>query len=84
MKPPTDLEPGVIGPGATTASTFFHQRAVMFSGFSSAMIAKRIEKASADRFAKNATVGKKGFEWVLAGGQGESTGGIGSDLLTSR
>jgi hypothetical protein len=40
----------------------------MLSGFPTAMIARRIEKASYDRFAKNAGVGKKGFEWVLAGG----------------
>jgi hypothetical protein len=33
------------------------------------MVARRIEKASLDRFGKNAGVGKKGFEWVLAGGQ---------------
>jgi hypothetical protein len=39
------------------------------------MIARRIEKASFDRFGKNAGVGKKGFEWVLAGGTGENGGG---------
>jgi len=33
------------------------------------MIARRVEKASVDRFGANAGVGKRGFEWVLAGGQ---------------
>jgi hypothetical protein len=33
------------------------------------MIARRIEKASLDRFGTNAGVGKKGFDWVLEGKQ---------------
>ncbi|KAL7419156.1 hypothetical protein Q5752_005992 [Cryptotrichosporon argae] len=45
--------------------TLFDQRALMVSAFPTKMIARRIEKASADRFAANAGVGRKGFEWVL-------------------
>ena len=40
------------------------------------MVARRIEKASVDRFAKNAGMGKKGFEWVLAGGRDAKNGQI--------
>ncbi len=63
------MEPGVPGPGALLPYTLFSQRATFISEFSTAMIARRIEAASVDRFGKNAGVGKKGFEWVLTGGQ---------------
>ena len=66
---PASLEPGTPGPGASAPSTLFRQHATLISGFPTAMIARRIEKASFDRFSKNAEVGKRGFEWVLAGGK---------------
>ncbi|WWD20002.1 hypothetical protein CI109_104475 [Kwoniella shandongensis] len=53
----------------TPSTTRFHQRAVLVSGFPTNMIARRIEQASLDRFKANAGVGKKGFDWVLSGGQ---------------
>jgi len=40
----------------------------MVSQFPTKLIAKRIEKASVDRFKSNADVGKQGFEWVLQRG----------------
>jgi hypothetical protein len=43
---------------------------MMVSQFPTALVARRIEKASVDRFRSNAETGKKGFEWVLKGGQG--------------
>jgi hypothetical protein len=49
--------------------TLFHQKATIVSGFPTALIARRVEQASIDRFKSNAGVGKKGFDWVLAGGQ---------------
>jgi hypothetical protein len=49
-------------------NTLFHQRAALISAFPTAMIARRIEKASVDRFRSNADTGRKGFEWVLAQG----------------
>lgn len=49
-------------------STKFSQHALMVSGFKTKMIARRIEKASVDRFAANAGIGKQGFEWVLERG----------------
>ena len=55
-------------------STLFYQRAMITSGFPTAMVARRVERASIDRFAINAGVGKKGFEWVLSGGQDRDTG----------
>jgi hypothetical protein len=65
--------PSSSGPNAM--STLFQQRATMLSGFPTRMVANRIEKASVERFGANAGVGKKGFEWVLTGGQsGESRG----------
>ncbi|RSH91361.1 hypothetical protein EHS25_009660 [Saitozyma podzolica] len=54
---------------ANPKQTLFHQHALLLSAFPTAMIARRIEKASLDRFGSNAGVGKQGFEWVLAGGQ---------------
>ena len=63
------LEPGYPGPGVDSPSTLFHQRALIVSGFSTGYVARKLEQASYDRFGKNAGVGKKGFEWVLAGGQ---------------
>ncbi|WRT69358.1 uncharacterized protein IL334_006342 [Kwoniella shivajii] len=48
--------------------THFHQRALLISAFPTRMIARRLEKASFDRFKSNAGIGKKGFEWVLQGG----------------
>jgi len=33
-----------------------------------------VEQASVDRFGLNALLGKKGFEWVLAGGQERDVG----------
>jgi hypothetical protein len=50
-------------------STLFSQRALMMSAFPTKMIARRIEKASVDRFRSNAGVGQQGFEWVLQRGQ---------------
>lgn len=73
-EPSSTTKPGDIGPGASSPSTLFTQRAMITSGFSSSMIAKRLEKASVDRFAGNAGVGRKGFEWVLAGGSEGSCG----------
>jgi hypothetical protein len=49
--------------------TLFHQKATIVSGFPTAFVARKVEQASIDRFKSNAGVGKKGFEWVLAGGQ---------------
>ena len=63
------LEPGMPGPGTAATASIFHQRALITSGFSQGYVARKIEQASLDRFGKNAGVGKKGFEWVLAGGQ---------------
>lgn len=54
---------------ANPKQTLFHQHALLLSAFPTAMIARRIEKASLDRFGSNAGVGKQGFEWVLSGGQ---------------
>jgi len=62
-------EPGYPGHGIDAKNTLFHQRAILTSAFPTAMIARRIEKASVDRFAANAGLGRQGFEWVLAGGQ---------------
>ncbi|WVR08349.1 hypothetical protein IAU60_005404 [Kwoniella sp. DSM 27419] len=55
-------------PAASPAQTTFNQRALLISAFPTKMIARRIEQASLDRFKANAGIGKKGFEWVLAGG----------------
>ncbi|WVW86541.1 hypothetical protein I302_108590 [Kwoniella bestiolae CBS 10118] len=56
-------------PSSTNPSiTEFKQRALLISGFPTRMIARRIEQASLDRFKSNAGIGKKGFEWVLQGG----------------
>ncbi|EIW68920.1 hypothetical protein TREMEDRAFT_62638 [Tremella mesenterica DSM 1558] len=52
----------------STNQTLFSQRAYIFSAFPSRLIARRLEKASVDRFSSNAEVGKKGFEWVLQRG----------------
>jgi len=49
--------------------TLFHQKATINSGFPTAFVARKVEQASIDRFKSNAGVGKKGFDWVLAGGQ---------------
>ena len=49
--------------------TLFHQKATIVSGFPTAFVARKVEQASIDRFKSNAGVGKKGFDWVLAGGQ---------------
>lgn len=48
--------------------TLFRQRALMVSGFPTGLIARRIEKASVDRFKSNASAGKQGFDWVLQNG----------------
>lgn len=40
----------------------------MVSQFPTAMIARRIEKASVERFSSNAGIGRKGFNWVLETG----------------
>ncbi|GFZ48841.1 hypothetical protein JCM24511_06590 [Saitozyma sp. JCM 24511] len=48
---------------ANPKQTLFHQHALLLSAFPTAMIARRIEKASLDRFGSNAGVGKQGFEW---------------------
>ncbi|WOO82658.1 Protein UPS2, mitochondrial [Vanrija pseudolonga] len=58
--------PGVTG--ADAASTVFHQHALLVSQFPTRLVARRIEKASVDRFAANAGIGKQGFEWVLEQG----------------
>lgn len=67
------LKPPAIGhpPESTwtTPSTLFSQRAAIYSGFPTRLIATRIEKASVERFSANAGVGKKGFDWVLQGGK---------------
>lgn len=55
----------------------------MYSAFPTRMIAKRIEKASVDRFKSNAGVGKQGFEWVLSRGL-EQTQGNPGECLKSR
>ncbi|RSH78419.1 uncharacterized protein EHS24_002144 [Apiotrichum porosum] len=64
--------PGSSSEGGTGShdapSTKFSQHALMVSGFKTKMIARRIEKASVDRFAANAGIGKQGFEWVLERG----------------
>lgn len=44
------------------------------------MIARRVENASVDRFGVNAGVGKKGFDWVLAGERDEGSGESGDDM----
>jgi hypothetical protein len=49
--------------------TLFQQKATIVSGFPTAFVARKVEQASIDRFKSNAGVGKKGFDWVLAGGQ---------------
>lgn len=54
--------------GATAPSTLFKQHALMHSAFPTRMVARRIEKASVDRFKANAENGKKGFDWVLRKG----------------
>lgn len=41
----------------------------MHSQFTSRFVARKIEKASVDRFASNADIGKQGFEWVLSRGR---------------
>lgn len=51
------------------SQTLFSQRATIISGFPTGLIARKVEQASLDRFKSNAGVGKKGFDWVLAGGQ---------------
>jgi len=38
------------------------------------MVARRVERASVDRFGANAGLGKRGFEWVLAGGVDRDSG----------
>lgn len=40
----------------------------MVSAFPTGLIARRIEKASVDRFKANAEKGKMGFDWVLRTG----------------
>ncbi|BEI85766.1 hypothetical protein CcaverHIS002_0600530 [Cutaneotrichosporon cavernicola] len=54
--------------GGTAPSTLFRQHALMHSAFPTRMIARRIEKASVDRFKSNAETGKMGFDWVLRKG----------------
>lgn len=56
------------GQGAEAPATLFRQRALMLSQFPTAMIARRIEKASVERFSSNAGIGRKGFDWVLETG----------------
>lgn len=56
------------GQGAEAPATLFRQRALMLSQFPTAMIARRIEKASVERFSSNADIGRKGFDWVLETG----------------
>ncbi|CAK9781781.1 mitochondrion protein [Cutaneotrichosporon oleaginosum] len=65
--------------GAAAPSTLFKQHALMHSAFPTRMIARRIEKASVDRFKANAENGRKGFDWVLQkglelGGNGAGNG----------
>jgi hypothetical protein len=50
----------------------------MHSAFPTRMIARRIEKASVDRFKANAENGKKGFDWVLRKGLELSGNGNGN------
>ncbi|ORY35788.1 putative mitochondrion protein [Naematelia encephala] len=66
-------EPGHLGPLAVVPQTIFNQRALITSGFPTAMVARRVEKASVDRFGKNAGLGKRGFDWVLNGGSDPKT-----------
>ncbi|EJT51909.1 hypothetical protein A1Q1_06862 [Trichosporon asahii var. asahii CBS 2479] len=56
------------GQGAEAPATLFRQRALMLSQFPTAMIARRIERASVERFSSNAGIGRKGFDWVLETG----------------
>lgn len=69
--PPSTKDSSLPNTANNTPQTLFWQRAMMVSQFPTAMIARRIEKASVDRFRANADVGRKGFEWVLSGGQSQ-------------
>lgn len=62
--------------GAKAPGTLFKQHALMVSGFPTGLIARRIEKASVDRFKSNAEKGKMGFDWVLK--KGSKLGGNGA------
>ncbi|KAK4688437.1 hypothetical protein P7C73_g1677, partial [Tremellales sp. Uapishka_1] len=61
--------PGEGETGHAAPSTLFHQRATIYSGFPTRLVARRIEKASVERFGANAGLGRRGFEWVLKGGE---------------
>ncbi|WWC93152.1 uncharacterized protein L201_008119 [Kwoniella dendrophila CBS 6074] len=61
--------PSTLNPGTTTQ---FNQRALLISKFPTRYVARKIEQASLDRFKSNAGIGKKGFEWVLNGGDQSS------------
>lgn len=60
--------PHPLSQGATAPGTLFKQHALMVSAFPTGLIARRIEKASVDRFKANAEKGKMGFDWVLRTG----------------
>ncbi|GMK56042.1 hypothetical protein CspeluHIS016_0210980 [Cutaneotrichosporon spelunceum] len=66
--------------GGKAPATLFKQHALMRSAFPTRMIARRIEKASVDRFKSNAVSGKKGFDWVLSRGLGLGENGNGASL----
>jgi hypothetical protein len=55
----------------------------MVSAFPTRLIARRIEKASVDRFKSNAGVGKQGFEWVLQRAM-ELAQGVTGEFLAER